>query len=245
MSTFSWRPVAPLRHARAVPIAVPLVDGRVLVAQGTGMLFAPKIEVRVVAAVEVWDPGTDRWEAADDLVDAKGALVGVKGQVWDGALQRWTEIAQLPAAATPGAITLPDGTRLSAGGAERKGGEPYGKRETAHANVHFDPPRGRPVPSPLKQARIKPALTLLADGRVLVTGGYQALMDYSWETIHRSVGQAELIDPKSGEVTDGGDLAHPRHEHTAVLLPDGSVLLIGGHYDENQEMAQVELGRAV
>ena len=54
--------------------------------------------------------------------------------------------------------------------------------------------------------------TLLADGKVLVTGSHGA----------------ELYDPDSGNWTATGKMITPRYNHTATLLPDGRVLVAGG-----------------
>jgi hypothetical protein len=241
--TFSWKSIAELRHPRAHPVAVPLADGRVLVARGTVKVYDPQYQVLDVTAAEVWDPRRKRWSAADDLVNPQGELVGVRGLEWNAATRRWKQVDHLPQPVTPGSIVLPDGAVLSAGGAEWKGGKPYGKRETEHAKTRLRPGRGRPQPAPLKHGRINAVLTLLPDRRVLVTGGYEASLDFSWETTHRSVAQAELIDLETGEVSEGGTLARARQDHAAILLPDGGVLLIGGRHDEGSELRQVELGR--
>ena len=64
--------------------------------------------------------------------------------------------------------------------------------------------------------RVQAAATTLADGRVLIAGGYP------------SVRAAELWDPKTGAFTPAGDLATGRWGHTSTLLNDGRVLVAGG-----------------
>ena len=58
---------------------------------------------------------------------------------------------------------------------------------------------------------------MLADGRVLVAGGYNN-------------DTAELYDPASGTWTTTGSLHTAREYHTATLLPNGMVLVTGGWY---------------
>lgn len=64
--------------------------------------------------------------------------------------------------------------------------------------------------------------TLLADGRVLIVGGW-----HPTETGVRPVGP-EIYDPRTGEFTGTGPMAMDRYGHTATLLDDGRVLIAGG-----------------
>jgi N-acetylneuraminic acid mutarotase len=66
--------------------------------------------------------------------------------------------------------------------------------------------------------------TLLPDGKVLVAGGVTG--DYLSGT--ERVATAEVYDPASGTWSATGSMAKPRVGHTATLLPDGKVLVVGG-----------------
>jgi hypothetical protein len=81
--------------------------------------------------------------------------------------------------------------------------------------------------------RMTHTATLLADGRVLITGGYgypsfcgNLCVDFP---VHRS---AELFDPQSGRFSSTGDMLSPRAGHTATLLKSGKVLIANGVPDD-------------
>jgi hypothetical protein len=82
----------------------------------------------------------------------------------------------------------------------------------------------------LNIARSNYTATLLADGRVLVVGGY-SYVDYS------VLSSAELYDPATGTWASTGSLNIPRSGHTATLLANGKVLVVG----EDQDGSSAEL----
>jgi WD40 repeat protein len=75
--------------------------------------------------------------------------------------------------------------------------------------------------------------TLLADGRILVVGG--RTHPDSWVSVTEST---EVWDPAAGDDTSfvrGGPLLEGRSGHTATLLPDGRVLIVGGLWWDGDE----------
>lgn len=75
----------------------------------------------------------------------------------------------------------------------------------------------------LNAVRAYHTATTLADGRVLVLGGYS----------EGPTGAAELYDPETGTWMLTGSLNVARINHTATLLNDGRVLVAGGGFEGN------------
>lgn len=78
----------------------------------------------------------------------------------------------------------------------------------------------------LREPRLGHAVTLLPGGEVLVTGSEKFLGRPPASRLG-----AELYDPAglgTSRAPAGGDLVQVRYGHTATLLPDGRVLVVGG-----------------
>jgi hypothetical protein len=79
-------------------------------------------------------------------------------------------------------------------------------------------------------ARASHTATLLANGKVLVVGGFNG----------SSIGGSELFDPASGTFTPTDPISPVRQYHTATLLANGKVLVAGG-YSNNAATASAEV----
>jgi len=90
----------------------------------------------------------------------------------------------------------------------------------------FDPSQGKfsSVGNPCV-AREFHTSTLLMNGKVLVTGGTRFSGYPTWLP---STPTAELYDPASRSFTNTGSMQASRTQHTATLLADGRVLIVGG-----------------
>jgi hypothetical protein len=71
--------------------------------------------------------------------------------------------------------------------------------------------------------------TLLADGRILIAGGYGSVQHGNLILQGVAVASAELYDPMTGTFSPTGSMSVPREGHTATLLADGRVLISGGY----------------
>jgi hypothetical protein len=86
----------------------------------------------------------------------------------------------------------------------------------------------------MRYARYYPNATLLPDGTVLVTGGTRQQSNPQGNALQGAVYAAELWDPKTGQWTTMSSMRVPRLYHsTAILLPDGRVLVAGGGEPES------------
>jgi hypothetical protein len=110
---------------------------------------------------------------------------------------------------------LPQGRLLVAGGCVVDG------CSTATTSAYvLDGVRAEPTGS-LRQPRDAHSATALADGRVLVTGGFPA-------EGQAPLASAEVYDPRTGRWTSVDSMRTPRGGHAAALLGDGRVLVAGG-----------------
>ncbi len=146
-----------------------------------------------------------------------GALLGA---LTARAIGVWTPA---PALAAPrsgqAAFLLPDGRVLFYGGTPAVGDPTTGEL--------YDPARGsRGVTRPRPDAQGQGAPVLLADGKLLLTGG-ELNLDIDPNSA-RTLATAQTYDPDMDAYTPVAALNIARVNHTATVLPDGAVLVVGG-----------------
>lgn len=115
-------------------------------------------------------------------------------------------------------------------------------RKISRALGHGDVAVSLPMTSdfgPLRVARYGHTATLLADGRVLLVGGFTGSLTPS-EDRSDITATAEIYDPATRQSTAVGSMSVPRAYHTATLLKSGKVLIAGG-YQQNKSLDSMEL----
>ena len=201
-----------------------LKDGRVLFAGGVTYTGAYS------AAAELYDPASGTFKATGDLVEPRShhtatllpsGRVLILGGGWDKSPSS-TTLRRGPSprparpsrsGATTPATLLHDGRVLIAGGGTHS--------STAEL---YDPKSGTfRSTGNMATNRADHTATLLQDGRVLVAGGHAGPNGPI-----SGLASAETYDPRSGKFAQTGDMTTGRMEDTATLLPDGSVLFVGG-----------------
>ena len=243
-----WEATGQMFNERAWHVAALLADGRVLVVGGgpnDAELYDPATGAfEPAGGTECPSEGATATLLADGRVLVAGGLapggtIATSTWLYDVIAGDWSTAAPLATLRSgPTATLLPDGSVLVAGGGDERG-DPLATTERFFAGGL--PPGATPVPQPtpanpgnfaqtgsLETGRAWHTATLLEDGRVLVAGGSTGgdLKDLSVRP--EILAGAELFDPASGSFSAVGSLVVPRYEHTATLLPDGTVLVVGG-----------------
>src|SRR5262245_13047661 len=239
--TGAWTPIAPMNTARAASVGLRLEDGRVMVVGGADEFF------NFLASAEIYDPRNNTWTLTAPMNEAHfedfpavllpGRKVLVAGgvgsdgfptnsaEIYDEATNTWTPTGSMNVGSVESAtVVLHDRRVLAIGGAvcgnpECSIGEPIATAEI------YDPVSGVwTFTGSMNVARADHAAVRLLDGRVLVAGG-----DVSEEDPRLT--SAEIFDPHTGQWSQTGDMTIGRSEaeYASVLLPDGRVLVPGGH----------------
>lgn len=234
-STQSFSSITPMNVGRQSHTATRLNDGTVLIAGGFNNGY--------LASAEIYDPATDQFTTIAPLTTARSnhvatllddgtvLLVGGVGDGWtflrsaeiyDPTTRTFTKTGDmLTPRESHTATLLQDGTVLVAGGHQ-------GRRaaiEIFDSAEIYDPSTGTfSTTNPLTIRRHKHDATLLADGRVFISGGAD---ERDGDGAYRST---EIYDPATGRFTQSADMHTTRYKHTntSLLLPSGQVLLVGG-----------------
>jgi WD40 repeat protein len=240
----TWTATGSLAGGRSDHTATLLPNGKVLVAAGSSSNLT---------SAELYDPATGTWTptgsmgagrkgaSATLLPDGKVLVAGgrdesppfggnwlASAELYDPANGTWTATGSLATARAGYVATLlPNGKVLVAGG--------YNGNYLASAEL-YDPASGSWTPTGnLVTARNGGTPTLLPDNRVLVAGGFG---NGGFSDV---LANAELYDGANGSWTATDSLDTARQIHTATLLPNGQVLVVGGFDSGNNSIMSAEL----
>jgi Kelch motif/Galactose oxidase, central domain len=224
--------------------ALPLRTGFMLA--GGGINAGVGLQTPGTLLSQTFDPAAQRFTRAGDLqvrhlgtgngtilADGRvlltgGGLPGIAAtEIYDPESRAWRQGSPMGTARRLHTVTLlRDGRVLIAGGFVCCVVEGQTASETASASAElYDPATGNFTPTgSMAVARGLHQATLLPDGRVLMSGGFGP------PTSPEIPGpeHAEVYDPVTGTFASAGDLQVGRFLHSAILLTDGRVLVVGG-----------------
>jgi hypothetical protein len=223
-----------LRHSHTATL---LPNGKVLLVGGYS------VGSTVIAAAELFDPATNRFTPTGSLGAARAGHIAValpngkvliaggvgpawsflsSAEIYDPATGRFAPTGGMTVAReSHAAVLLHDGQVLVVGGHRGRRAEIllYTSAE------RYDVASGtfRKV-GDMRVRRHKHDAFVLRDGRVLITGGTD---ERDMDGVYNST---ELFDPRSDTFTMGPVMERPRYKHngSAVLLANGTVLIAGG-----------------
>jgi hypothetical protein len=250
-----------MNAGRWYPTAITLASGDILVMGGT---YIPpgKTQPEIDRRPQVWEVSTNRWR---DLTTALQGWVpdwsdyyphlylAPNGRVFDAGPHgpsryldttgtgNWTFVANshLPYRDYGSSVMYAPGKIMISGGNRRDGqGKPIGLPETSVEVIDLNDaaPAWRSV-APMLHGRRQHNTTLLPDGRVLAIGGSSAA---GFDEPAGAVLDAEMWDPATEKWSEMAGESHYRGYHsTALLLPDGRVLVGGGGHPDSTVGAQL------
>jgi Domain of unknown function (DUF1929)/Bacterial Ig domain len=237
-NTHVWTLVAAMHTARWYPTVTTLPDGRVLVTAGE--IGCADCDAPLP---EIYDPQRNTWtelsRASNPLpyyphmhVLPDGRVLAssttehpIMAQILDISAQTWTVVDPDPSDGGSAVSYLP-GKILKAGTSYHPDDPVVPSAATSYViDATQAAPRWRQT-SPMAYARTYHVLTVLPDGNVLVTGGGVTTDAVG---VSGAALAAELWSPATETWTTMASMAAPRLYHsTALLMPDGRVLVMGG-----------------
>jgi hypothetical protein len=242
-ATGAWTPTGPMNYARHGASAVTLSDGRVLIVGSLGESngFTVTADEHAYDTAEIYDPATGRFTLAGELPDIDRAALEAGGA--PGAN---------PMPGDPGAV-LNIGTLvpLQDGGALLVGHTRWWKHQAdmtrsfrfdaaAETWSEFGQPWvfvGEPTAVPLTTPGVRnlsgALVAAMQDGRVLIAGGGGNSPD-GFGGRHADV-IAELYDPATSTWVALPPMPDGRSGGAVAVLADGSVVLVGGLADPEEQ----------
>jgi N-acetylneuraminic acid mutarotase len=245
----TWSATTSLTAARAWHTATLLPNGQVLVTGGR------ESDGYDLASCELYDYAAGSWTLTSSLPlrrtgsqatllpNGKVLVVGGSNddgnptnELYDYSSGAWTVTGACNTYRSSGhtLTLLPPSIAYPQGGVLVVGGQAVANGNSLASCELYDPGSGTwTTTGSLSYARYAHTATLLANGQVLVSGGWANGTGY--------ITRAELYNPATGTWSTTGSLNTGRYSHTATLLPNGRVLVAGGMYNNNSSCQFAEL----
>ncbi len=243
----SWSSAGNMARARSYTWTMtPLKNGQVLVTEGGAAGGATLSD----SSAELYNSLTNTWTSAGSMATARGnqtaaTLLGngkvlVAGgsdssgilssaELYDPTSNTWSDAASMSWARHSYCATLLANGKVLVEGGYGTGNNSLGNLSSAEL---YDPTNNTWTSAgSMATARSGFRATLLGNGKVLVTGGFNGSY----------VSGAELYDPVSNIWSSAGSLTTARIRHTATLLGNGKVLVAGGSDASNASLSSTEL----
>lgn len=222
----TWQLAASMAEARTRSTITRLPDGKVLVIGGyrnptlafsqTAELYDPAVNIWTTMATPLSSP---RAQHAAQLLPGGNEVLVIGGVNRNGSV---TSAERFPVndsgATTPVAGTVPGGDVYTS--VLLADGDVLAIGNGSSTAMRFDVSTSGWTASVVSSTRYLPTMTTLADGRVLLAGG----------TVSGGVRSttAEIYNPDFNVWTSASSMSTGRNAASAVLLDDGSVLVVGG-----------------
>lgn len=251
-SSGTTQPTGPMTVGRTGHAATRLTDGRILIVGGTSMATLPDGAPNSLTSAEIFDPSTGtfsptgamgcprtHWEGIGAALSAtvlpSGRVLVTGGEnrnpcpndeIYDPSSARFAPVLTEGPREDAATVIFPISDKVYRYDLRMGAGTDITPRPPAAVEHEFGP-NCRDLPSDCRGGM---STTLLVDGRVLLAGGSEIEIAppgdvKRWRRVAQS---GEVLDPATGIVEPTGDLVQARDRHTATLLADGRVLLIGG-----------------
>ncbi|MDX2039904.1 MAG: kelch repeat-containing protein [Acidobacteriota bacterium] len=246
-ATGAWSATTNLMpNKRTDHTATLMADGRVLVTGGWNL--SPS--TNILKTCDIYDPAANSWTSVNGMNQARrfhtatllydGRLLVVGGdttptlmtsETFDPATGRWTQQTSTMHVGhyRHTATLLPNGRVLIVSGLQSSSGLPTAYSGSANL---FDPAgQGKWDSVTAPNGRDGHTATLLPNGKALIVGGYTIQSSGGSGSAINNVDAVELYDPGKGtSVPFSGttNITFPRDGHSATLLPNGRVLVVGG-----------------
>jgi hypothetical protein len=222
-----WAQTGPMKFARSGAAAATLADGHVLVV-GSSDDNVSRIDGRAYSTAEVYDPVSGRFELTGSLPDIDRGVVADLGVVLPETDPEPASNGTLVSVGNRGAVLLSHAEWWKHEGDIVRSfryvdglwsplGDPFAWVENHDTET---------LSETATRSRFGAAVVALEDGRVLVAGGSPR-----YQSASPAVATAELLDPSTDTFSALVDMPEPRDKPLAVLLADGSALIIAGQHD--------------